>query len=85
MSNSGTKAAPAITSNRTRTGDIEVPVVHERTRPREQSQNEDPTKRYSLPIQIDLDRLHDPNYRTSQPGRGSLDVVFSECFFCVFV
>lgn len=76
MSNSGPNAAPAITTNRTRTGDIELPVVHERTRPREQSQNEDPTKRYSLPIQIDLDRLHDPNYRISGPGRGSLDVVF---------
>lgn len=59
-----------------RTHDIEVPVIHERTRGGASNQNplatDDPSKRYSLPIEIDLDHLHDPNYQTKTPGRGRL-------------
>lgn len=69
---------------RPRTRDIEVPVVHERTAEGAHKQgllnDNDPSKRYSLPIQIDLDHLHDPNYRIALPSRGSLDVVY----VCVF-
>lgn len=63
-----------------RTRDIEVPVIHECTRRAdERSFNEDPTKRYSLPINIDLDHLHDPINRVPLPERGSLNVVFNVC------
>lgn len=63
--------------------DIDVPVIHERTRPKDQVTRDDieAAKRYSLPVEINFDRLHDPNYRIEQhsPGRGRIDVV------CVFV
>lgn len=52
----------------TRTSDIEVPVTHEHT---QGARNEDKTKRYSLPIEIDIDHLHDKNYRIPHTGRGS--------------
>lgn len=56
-----------------RARDIEIPVIHERTRNKqtEDAMNGDPTKRYSLPVQIDLDRLHDPHYKILLPERGS--------------
>lgn len=55
-----------------RARDIEMPVIHQRTRNKTNDHYEDTIKRYSLPVQIDLDRLHDPNYKIRLPERGRL-------------
>lgn len=66
-----------------RTHDIEVPVTHERSRgTTEPPSYADQSKRYSLPIQIDIDHLHDPYYTIPLPGRGRLNVDFSVVVFC---
>lgn len=71
--------------SRPRMGDIEVPVLHEVTAgaAKDHRTSLDSTKRYSLPIQIDLDHMHDPNYQKSLPGRGRLDVVCMCVCFCL--
>lgn len=53
-----------------RTGDVAVPVLHIKTGRESTARDDDPTKRYSLPVEIDIDHLHDPNYRISLPRRG---------------